>query len=364
MFQPIKYLHWAKTHARARYELTVSGIRQVTAEEWSIDPADLELTIRGAYGHAEFVERVASLYGVDPGQVLPVTGTSTANFVAVACAAERGQTVLVERPAYEPLVRVIEFLGLRAASFRRDPDYGFAPDLDDIRRGLDEGARAVLMSDLHNPSGRRCSGELMRAIAELCRSRSATLIVDEVYRDFAVIQGLVERGTAAAIGPQVIATSSLTKAYGFGGLRAGWMIASRESIEKGRAVFDHLCVDVPAPSAAIATAVLKDIDRWADRTRRIYDENAPVLMNWCDAHRDWTRCGHDGAPFVLLGLPAGIDADGFCRRLYDSFDTRVVSGAFFDMSHHVRVSFSVPKVDLIEGLERLDRCVRAILAEC
>ncbi len=358
----IDYLRWAKTHAPARYELTVSGVMPVSPEEFDLSGEAMSLAVQGAYGHPELLELIAERYGVATAHVLPVTGTSSANFVALASATERGQRIAVEYPAYEPLMRIGEMLDLELIRFSRDRSRRYAPTVDEIDRALQQGARVVVLSDLHNPSGCLCPRDELRQVAALCERHSATLLVDEVYRDFAHINCGVARETAATLGPHVIATNSLTKVYGFGGVRAGWLIGSAALIERARGVFDHLCVDLPAPSAHVAVRVLRDIERFEARTGAIHRHQYTVFSRWLATRQDLHDSGNDGAMFSYLKLPRGVAADPFCRWLRQAYDTQVVPGTFFGDDDHVRVGFGDSPDTLAEGLSRLGAAMDAYRA--
>ncbi len=349
----VEYLNWAKTHKRARYELTLSGVTPVTPDEAGLTPNAWSLLVEGAYGHPELVALIADRYGVSADRVLPVTGTSTANFVAIACAAEPGERVAIESPAYEPLIRAAQFMRLDLGRFERDSEHRFAPHLESIERELRRGARAVVISDLHNPSGCHCPTETLRAAANLCAAEEAKLIVDEVYRDFAHINRGIPRTTAATLGPHVVTTNSLTKVYGFGGLRAGWIIADPEFITRAAAAFDHLSVDLPAPSTSAAISILHRIDEFASRARAIHRHRYPLFSQWLTSRQDLRGYGNDGAVFAYVRLPNGVPGDTFCHYLRRHFDTQVVPGSFFGDPRHIRIGFGAPEDELTEGLRRI-----------
>jgi aspartate/methionine/tyrosine aminotransferase len=353
MIKPVEYLHWAKTHPRARYELSSSGVPPVSADELASRLECVETTVTGAYGHPTLIEQIADRYGARPDQVLPVTGTSTANFVALASVTHRGDAVALEWPAYEPLLRVIELLGLRPLRFQRPASADFAPDVGHIRQLLQSGARTVLLTDLHNPSGRLCPLEILHEIANACAEHGVTLVIDEVYREFAHLNRGLPRHTTASLGPHVVATNSLTKVYGFGGLRVGWLIGSLAVVERARAVVDHLFVDLPAPSASLAIRVLERIDRFAHRTREIYNAGIRIFSEWTASQSNLHWYGSDGAVFAYLRLPKDLTAAQFCQTLRSRYDTQVVPGTFFEQPDHIRVGLGVPEDELSAGLERI-----------
>ncbi len=351
------YLEWAKRHTPARFELTVSGAPRVAVAECPAIADTLSTLVTGAYGDPVLTGLIADRYGVSPNSVLPASGTSSGNFVAMAVAAERGRKVAIEWPAYEPLLRVAAFQGLEVVRFRREVNDAFRPDLAEIAAALDRGVAAVVLSDFHNPSGRRCREEDMRAVADLCGHHGVKLIVDEVYRDFGYLRNGLPLGTAASLGDHVIATGSLTKVYGFGGLRAGWLLGSPSVIERARLVWDHLDVDLAAPSSSMAIQVLRNIGMFEDRTRRIREVGSAVYRGWIGKEARLGDCGDDGAIFGYVRLPDGVDSERFCAFLRAEFETQVVSGHFFEQRDHVRIGFGVPEVTLREGLRRISRAL-------
>lgn len=68
--------------------------------------------------------------------------------------------------------------------------------------------RLIAVCNLHNPTSVRISEKELVAIGEIAARHGARVLVDEVYLE--VIHP--RPPTAASLGPQFIATSSLTKA--------------------------------------------------------------------------------------------------------------------------------------------------------
>lgn len=347
------YLYWAKTHPLARFELTASGVPAARIDDFDGQPETPDIEIRGAYGDPELIQAIAALRGVAPESVLPVPGASTANFIALSCAAAAGDRVLIERPVYDPLVRVARFLGLRCSFFRRVTEQGFRPDLEAVRRELTEGAKAVVMSNLHNPSGRICPAEDLQELAALTARYDACLIVDEVYLDFATLNGNRKRGGAARLGNHVVVTDSLTKVYGLGGLRAGWMIADPGFVRRAGEVLDLLNVVNPVVSARIALRALTRLERLGRRCQESYQAGYPVFASWLAGRGDLAGYGNDGALFGWLRLPAGLRAKELAALLASEYETNIVPGTFFGCDDHVRIGFGLPVDVLSEGLSRV-----------
>jgi aspartate/methionine/tyrosine aminotransferase len=287
---------------------------------------------------------------------------STANFVALAAVAGAGDRVLIERPVYDPIVRAARFLGLEVVFFDRPADQGYFPDLGGIELGLGHGARAVVLTNLHNPSGLLCPERVLRQLSRLAAQYGAVLIADEVYLDYARLNSNCRPLRAAQLGEHVITTDSLTKVYGLGWLRAGWMIANPRILDQARHVIDLLNVVNPVISARLARQALDCLDTLAERCRTAHDRRYSILSAWLESRSDLGTYGHDGALFSWVRLPPGVSGNRLADLLAAEYDTTLVPGEFFGADGHVRIGFDLPEDELREGLQRvgaaLDRLTR------
>ena len=128
------------------------------------------------YGYAPLREAIAARYGVPAPTGVPVSGgTSFANWIACAAVLDgcgRGAEVIVERPTYEPLLRIPQALGHRVRRLDRRFDDGYAIDLDRFAVAGAPRARGWRSSrNLHNPTGARIPMATLRAMARDARAR-------------------------------------------------------------------------------------------------------------------------------------------------------------------------------------------------
>ena len=99
------------------------------------------------------MERIAAHYGVEPAGVATATGTSGANFLVCAALLQPGDDVVVEQPAYDPLLAVPRLLGANLVRFDRRFEDGFRLDLERIDAALTPRTRLVIVTNPHNPTG-------------------------------------------------------------------------------------------------------------------------------------------------------------------------------------------------------------------
>jgi aspartate/methionine/tyrosine aminotransferase len=346
------YLRWAKTHERVRFELTNSGVPTPPRELFD-DGTTLPVDVRGTYGDPELIERIALRYRVDPDGVVPVPGASSAIFVALASAVEVGDAIAVERPVYPPISRVAEFLRLRVLTLPREPTRGFTVEPKAVEAALRVGARAVVVTNLHNPSGRWISRDAAFHLAELCATFHATLVIDEVYLDACSLTRHELPWTIANLAPGAIGINSLTKVYGLSGLRIGWLLTRPAMAERARTIMDLLSADNAAPSMALAIRAFQRMDRLEERYRTLYLRGQEIFREWLSSEPRVSGYPSHGAIFECLRLPAGVRSTALHERLVHDHQTRITPGAFFDLDDHIRLSIWLEPDDLREALSRL-----------
>jgi aspartate/methionine/tyrosine aminotransferase len=218
------YMGWAKTRSQAAFNLASSGVAPFPLSELPVRLEDVELTGPSFYGYPPLQERLARKCGVAEDSVVAATGTSMANFLVMAALLEPGDEILVEHPTYGLLTDAARYLRLDVKRFPRRFEEGFRLDAAAVEAAITPRTRLVVVTNLHNPSNALADEPVIRRVGEIARGVGARVLVDEVYQEALAVQGLPAR-SAFHLGPEFVATGSLTKAYGLGGLRCGWVLA-------------------------------------------------------------------------------------------------------------------------------------------
>jgi aspartate/methionine/tyrosine aminotransferase len=353
-FAPIRYLAWARREfLAARYDLASSGTPEVPAAELGPPEAPDDY---GAWGR--FTAALARRYDVPAAEIVPALGASGGMFVAYAALCRPGERVLVETPAYEPLVATAEGLGLRVERFARRRERAFALDPDEIGRALGPGVRAVVLSDVHNPSGTAADAGALVALARLLDARDAFLIVDEVYGDLRELQAPGSPRTARRLGPNVAAVGSLTKQYGVAWARAGYVFLPPEAAARAREVVTHAAGHLPPLTGAYGALALAQVDALERRRRALLDGKRPLVDAWVarQAGRLAWVPPHPEVPFGFL-YEEGARRRDLIERLERGARERgvlVAPGEFFGEPDGFRLSWNLPAAALPEALAQLE----------
>lgn len=350
-FPPIAHLSWAQAHndkPRPDCNLSLSAMETFPLETLPWDPDLLGGNEFAPLAHERLVALLAQRYQVSPDQVLVTVGSTHANFLATLAHAAAGDEVAIEEPVYEPLWRNVAAIGARLVFVPRGADWSLDPDA--FKRALSNRTRLVILTNLHNPTGRLATPETIREIGRMAAAVGAVVLCDEVYLDGLSAGEGLPCARAIANG---VSTASLTKVYGLGPLRCGWAVGPRESIALMRHVMQYTSIRHAVAAEALLVAALMDLPRLLDRARTRYAENGPIVSEWVAARPALRWTPPDGGFVGFVRLPAGIDDVAFAERLERERATWVTPGSFFRAPGHIRIGFGIPRAELVEGLRRI-----------
>src|SRR3954469_4650779 len=247
---------WAHTDsARSPYSLTQSGMPNADGAFLAeLGPFDIGHPSREALPALE--ARIGELFGVPQERVLVTLGASGGMHLAALRYMRRGARVVVDVPSYEPFRSLPSYLGAELLPLRRRLEDGWQIDPADVRRLLARGTGAghVFIANLHNPTGAFLDRARMQAIAAEAERAGGNLISCEVYMEYVPN---ARRVHAFELAPNGISIGSLTKAYGLGALRIGWMLLG-EGLERERVQLQDMAylAYVDPPTATMRAARL------------------------------------------------------------------------------------------------------------
>jgi len=344
------YMNWAKTRPKVKYDLALSGILNLPFAELEATIDDLDLNGDNSYGYRPLVEALAAHSQVAPESVVTISGgTSMANHLAMAAAIEHGDEVLIEEPTYEPILALAEYFGAPVKRFPRSFENGYRIDVEAIEALLTTRTRLIVLTNLHNPSSVLVPEETLRRIGELARSVGARVLVDEVY-----LEAMFEAAPRSSVhlGPEFIATTSLTKGYGLSGLRCGWILAEPDMAQRMRLLHDVFGAVGPQPSERLSVVALAKLPKFVARAKQILEINRTVLNDFLDTREDLqvvrTETGTTSFPRLLKGR-----VEDLSDSLHRKYETAIVPGRFFESPQHFRIGMCAEPELFEEGVKRL-----------
>ncbi len=340
---------WAKRCEKCIIDLDASGApAPYHEEEWSKVPP-LQIANNEMELGEKLAELISSIYGVRREQVALSLGAQQANFLFLFSYLTHQDMVAVEKPGYPPIQIDAELI-CDVKNFPRKGCQDFRPEIADLEGLLEQGAKVVALTNLHNPSAAVLRDEDQRAILETAEDFDSLVLVDEIYKEMTYS---TPPRSIAQLGENGIATSGLTKMFGLRGLRIGWLVGPEDLMRNVEILRIYLNNHLPMPSLHFAIEALRRREWFRERALRIAKGNLKLLKEWLENERRISCRLPDGGLMVLLNLPRGVDDVKLAEVLVDKYKTAVGPGSFFASSGSIRATFS------LEG-ERFERGLRNI----
>lgn len=337
--------------ARAKYNLSTSDMPPTRLSEVA-RLGDFLLSENTPGGGDALRGLLARRFGGAKEDYIVTCGASEANFAVLAGLIRAGDAALVESPVYQPLRSIPQGLGAKVTALPRRPEDGYAVTADRVNRAKPEGLRLLVLTNLHNPSGAAIPGRDLRALSDLASEEGFYVLVDEIFRELAFEE---TPPTMGGMSDRVVTTSGVSKFYGAGGLRIGWIRASRDARERIRRVLDYMSIAPSGISERIALALLRKKPQVAARNRRFMREGRRIAIEWVEST---PGVGWVDTPGNLRFPQVPANTAALAARLLSKHRTFIAPGEAFDRPGHFRLNVGLGPEHVSQGLRRVGQALR------
>jgi len=158
--------------------------------------------------------------------IFVTTGASEAIEICLTALVNEGENVLTPTPGYPLYTAVQSKLQAYENPYYLDEQNGWQPDVEDIKKKINDKTKAIILINPNNPTGSLYSLEILQEIIKLAEKHNLVIFADEIY-DKLLFDGK-KHVSIASLNPDVpcITFGGLSKNYLAPGFRIGWGIVS------------------------------------------------------------------------------------------------------------------------------------------
>jgi len=327
-----------------------------------------ELYYPEAQGSHLLRERIAQFYpDCKPENITVTNGGSEANYLTLWTLLEPGGRLACMIPNY------MQAWGLGGAyadgvdAFRLVKQesaghYRWALDLEELERAVSPGTNVILVTNPNNPTGSILTAAEMDAVVDIARKAGAWLVADEIYRG-AEVEGPTTPSFWGRY-EKVVITSGLSKAFGLGGLRTGWVVAPPELIAAFGIHFDYLTVTPTLLSDHLSAIVMEPQRRESilARTRDVIRTNLPQIEVWLSGQDDlFTYIRPEAGAFVYCDYTIPINSTELINRLRVEQSVLLTAGDQHGLDKGLRIGFGFGIEKTLRGLARVETLMRGLM---
>lgn len=340
------------------YNLSESGVDPIAFDEL-VPEEEINEIVKTKLGYlqtdgtSQLKEKICDIYpGAHEKNVLVTTGSAEANYLLTWSTIEPGDEAVFMLPNYMQIAGLMRSFGANVKTFHLKEELEWNPDPDELSSLITEDTKVIAITNPNNPTGGQLSEDARQAIIDLAERADAWLFVDEVYQG-AELDEIITPSFWGTYKKAVV-TCGLSKAYGLPGLRAGWLVAPEELIDKVWAYKDYTSICLSAISDMLAQIALRPVNRKKilQRTRRILKTNFPVLESWLNRQEGLFHCLPPKAGAIAFArYNLDINSTELVERLRDKKSVLLCPGDHFEMDGYVRFGYGEKKEYMIKALE-------------
>jgi len=350
----------ARASVRRVYDLTLSNptrcgfsydaatllqpLTNASALVYDPDPRGMRLAREAVAGY--YADHEACVAAED---LVLTTSTSESYSFLFRLLCNPGDDVLVAQPSYPLFDFLADMDDVRLRPYPLFYDHGWWIDQSELERAITPRTRAILLVHPNNPTGHWTGAGEREVLESLCVRHGLALIVDEVFLDYPLREGMeVPRSFACGEHPVLtFVLSGLSKIVGLPQMKLAWIAAfgpqheMQEALSRLEIVADtFLSMNAPvqlalpawlAGRAAIQTQIL-DRARTNLATLQHISDESPDRLHLLQTDAGWS---------AVLAMPRWVGDPDCAERLARERGVLLHPGAFYAMGEANRVVVSL-----------------------
>ena len=339
------------------YDLTVSnptesGIQYPEHEFLSALAQHQSLTYqpnpRGLYSARDSIAqnyRVKNIT-VDPSDIFLTASTSEAYSLIIKVLCNGGEHILVPQPSYPLFEYLAQINDAGLQHYHLFYDHGWNIDIDSIREAITPSTRAITIVNPHNPTGMFIKKAEYQQIQELARQHQLSLIVDEVFIDYAFKDDENRYGsTPRETDILTFTLNGISKTIGLPQMKLGWIIVSGEQTIVTGAIkrLEILCDTFLSVNTPVQIALPKFFEFGKSVQRQIFER---ITSNYGFAkevvqNSPCTLLPAEGGWYATILVPKTMSDEEWAIELLNTCGVYLFPGYFFDFEVDGRLVVSL-----------------------
>ncbi|MFN8077138.1 MAG: aminotransferase class I/II-fold pyridoxal phosphate-dependent enzyme [Kineosporiaceae bacterium] len=299
---------------------------------------------------------------VDPAEVTATADVMAGIRLVLETCCEPGP-VVVPVPTYPPFLAVAPLTGRDAVRVPLTATGGGVPalDLSAIGAALAAGARTVLLSSPHNPSGRAFTRAELEGLRDVVLARGARVISDEIHAPLVLAPGRshVPFASLDGAGGCTVTVLAASKAWNVAGLKCAQIVTSNPADRARLRAVAHVANGGTSPLGVVATvAAYREGGAWLAALREQLSARLDQLMATAARDLPGVRVVRPEATYL-----AWLDASAYATgESWDAAASALRGGVMLSRGPDFAAPATHARLNVATSAERLER-ILARLAE-
>lgn len=314
-------------------------------------------------------ERKVNSVSISSDDVIITSGISEGIQFLVAALVQPSDEVLVPGPTYPPYISFVKLFGAKPVAYRTVEENDWLPDLEDLRRKINEKTRALVIVNPSNPTGSLYDEKILKQMLDIAAEHKLLVASDEIY-DRLVYDSRFTSTSAIARDVPVVGLNGFSKTYVMTGWRLGYLYfhdpeGVLEELKEAIAKESRIRISAATPIQYAAIRALKGSQRHITKMVRVLKERRDHFVRRIRAVEGLSCTTPKGAFYLFprVALQGRWKSDKeFAVDLVRKTGVLVVNGSGFDQVYgagHFRTVFLPPVSVIDEAMNRIEQFMRS-----
>ena len=278
--------------------------------------------------------------------VMVTPGARFGVFLAISTLLDPSDEMIVIEPAWPAYRQCAMNSGIKVRSIKTTLENKWEPDLNEISSCINENTKMIVLNYPNNPTGKILPKTLQDKIVEIAKENNLYILSDEIYSNYS-------NGEWSSIlsynYEKAIVTQSFSKSHSMTGYRIGYLISSRNIIEKLTKLQALCLTNVSEP---IQYTAMKSLDDDVTENTEIMNKRLTKLEEICeDMQLEFVK--PNGAMYIFARTKNPINTSELSEELLNHGVAIAPGIGFGDYNEFFRISACLDIKTLIEGMDIL-----------
>jgi aspartate aminotransferase len=310
----------------------------------------------GKYGPAkglpEFRKKLAEFVNknfdakINLENIMVTPGARFGVFLAISTLLDPSDEIIIIEPAWPAYRQCAINSGIKVRSIKTTLENKWEPDLEEISSCINENTKMIVLNYPNNPTGKILPKTLQDQIVEIAKKNNLYILSDEIYSNYSN----AEWNSILSYGyEKSIVTQSFSKSHSMTGYRIGYLISSKNIIERLTKLQALCLTNVSEP---IQYTAMKSLEDDVTGNTEIMNERLLKLEEICKKMGlEFER--PDGAMYIFARTKNPINTSELSEELLNHGVAIAPGIGFGDYNEFFRISACLDIKTLIEGMDIL-----------
>ena len=278
--------------------------------------------------------------------IMVTPGARFGVFLAISTLLDPSDEIIVIEPAWPAYRQCAINSGIKVRSIKTTLENKWEPNLEEISSCINENTKMIVLNYPNNPTGKILPRTLQDQIVEIAKKNNLYILSDEIYSNYSNAKW---NSILSYDYEKSIVTQSFSKSHSMTGYRIGYLVSSKNIIER-LIKLQALCLtNVSEP---IQYTAMKSLEDDVKGNTKIISERLMKLEEICEK-MELEFETPDGAMYIFARTKKPINTSELSEELLNHGVAIAPGIGFGDYNEFFRISACLDIKTLIEGMDIL-----------